>query len=244
MVAEATDRRRDLPFVEDVPLLPDRWMWFGKLVLRLKFRRYDIRLHGMDKIPAKGPVILASNHIGYPDGPLLYVSSKRGVHAMVKESMFEGPMGYGLAKMGQINVDRFNVDPRGIKTTVRLLRRGRVVAVFPEGARGRGDVVVTKGGAAYLALVTGAPVVMVAVLGTRLDGASTEGWPPKGTRFDLVVGETLRFDAVPWPRTKKRVAEVQHEIQVALAAHVEQACRLTGHTLPAPPPMPTTPPEE
>jgi 1-acyl-sn-glycerol-3-phosphate acyltransferase len=243
MVAEAT-RRRELPVLDDVPLLPDRWMWFGRLVVSLRFRRYDVHLHGIDRIPAAGPVILASNHIGYPDGPLLFVSAKRRIHSMVKESMFTGPVGYGLLKMGQINVDRFHVDPRAVKSALRLLRSGRVVGIFPEGARGRGDVSVTKSGAAYLALVTGAPVVLVALLGTRQDGASTEGWPPKGTRMDIVVGETLRFDPVPWPRTKERVAHAQAEIQRALAVHVEQACALTGQTLPAPPPMPTSPPEE
>jgi 1-acyl-sn-glycerol-3-phosphate acyltransferase len=244
MVAEATGRRRELPFVDDVPLLPDRWMWFGKFVVRKRFRQYDVHVHGIDRIPAKGPVILASNHIGYPDGPLLFISSRRGVHAMVKESMFRGPMGYGLAKMGQINVDRFHVDPRAVKTAVRLLRDNRVVAIFPEGARGRGDVSVTKSGAAYLALVTGAPVTLVALLGTREDGASTEAWPSPGARLDVVVGKTLRYGAVPWPRTKQQVAQVQQEIQSALAAHVLEACGLTGHTLPAPPPMPTTAPEE
>jgi 1-acyl-sn-glycerol-3-phosphate acyltransferase len=235
--------RHDLPSLHDVAMPTERWMWFGKFVVRQTFRGYDVHVDGMEQVPAKGPVILASNHVGYLDGPLLFMSSPRGVHAMIKESMFSGPMGFGLTKMGQIEVDRFHVDPRAVKKALRLLDRDRVVAIYPEGARGRGDVMATKGGAAYLALATGAPVVPVACLGTRADRASTESRPPKGCRIDLVVGEAMRFDAVPWPRSKQQVARVQAAIQAALAAHVKVACEATGQTLPGLPPMPTTPPQ-
>ncbi len=234
MVAEATGWR-DVPALDDVALLPQHWMWFGKLVVGRVFKRYDVTVHGMEHIPAEGPVILASNHIGYLDGPLLFTMSRRGVHAMVKESMFSGAMGFGITRMGQIKVDRFNFDPLALKQSIRLLRHGRVVAIYPEGARGRGDVTRTKGGAAYLALVTGAPVVPVACLGTRDDGAPTDTRPAKGSRLDLVIGEPMRFGAVPWPRSKQLVATVRSAIQESLADHVRRACEVTGHTLPAPP---------
>lgn len=210
-------------------------MWFGRLVVRAALRRYDVHVSGADQVPAAGPVILASNHMGYLDGPLLFATSSRGVHCMVKESMFRGPMGFGLVRMGQINVDRYNTDPLAVKQTLRLLRSGGVVAIYPEGARGRGDVVSTKGGAAYFALVTGAPVVPVACLGTRADGDSTEVQPPRGSRLDLVIGAPLRLDAVPWPRTKRQVAAAQDTIQEALSSHVRHACELTGQTLPSAP---------
>ena len=235
MVVEAVGRR-DVPDVASVAVLPEHWMWFGKLAVRAVLRRYDVHVHGADQIPASGPVILASNHMGYLDGPLLFATSRRGVHAMVKESMFSGPMGFGLLQMGQIKIDRFNTDPLAVKQALRLLHGGGVVAIYPEGARGRGDVVVTKGGAAYLALATGAPVVPVACLGTRADGASLETHPPKGARLDLVIGRPLAVDAVPWPRTKRQVAAVQATIQETLSAHVRDACERTGQTLPSPPP--------
>jgi 1-acyl-sn-glycerol-3-phosphate acyltransferase len=234
-VVEATGRR-DLPNIGDVAILPDRWMWLGKAIVRVAFRGYDVHVRGLENVPAQGPVIMASNHMGYLDGPLLFITLPRGVHAMVKESMFTGPMGFGLTRMGQIEIDRYRTDPLAVKKALRLLSRGRVVSIYPEGSRGRGDVARTKGGAAYLALVTGAPVVPVACLGTRADGASLESQPPKGTRLDLVVGTPMRFDAVPWPRTKQQVADVQATIQETLSAHVKLACELTGQPLPSPPP--------
>lgn len=234
MAVEAIGRR-DVPDVVDVRALPEHWMWFGKLAVQAVLRRYDVHVNGAGNIPASGPVLLASNHMGYLDGPLLFATSKRGVHCMVKESMFSGPMGFGLVRMGQIKIDRYHTDPLAVKQALRLLQADGVVAIYPEGARGRGDVVATKGGAAYLALVTGAPVVPVACLGTRADGASPEAHPPKGSRLDLVIGRPLTVDAVPWPRTKRQVAAAQDTIQEALSAHVRDACELTGQTLPSPP---------
>ena len=43
----------------------------------------------------------------------------------------------------------------------------------------------------------------------------------------------MRFDPVPWRRRKQSVDEVRAEIQRVLAAHVQAACALTGHTHPA-----------
>ncbi len=238
MVAEATGRR-DVPILEGVATPPDRWMWFGRFLVRRLLARYDVHVQGADEIPPSGAVILASNHIGYLDGPMLFGTADRKVHAMVKESMFRGLMGFGLTMMGQICVDRYHTDPLAVKKALRVLGGGGALSIYPEGARGRGDVARTKGGAAYLALVTGAPVVPVACLGTRLDGGSLESKPPYGSRLDLVIGPAMRFDAVPWPRTRQQVAEVQDTIQRALAAHVRRACARTGQTLPAPEPMPT-----
>jgi 1-acyl-sn-glycerol-3-phosphate acyltransferase len=242
MVAEATGRR-DIPMLGGVATPPARYMWFGHFLVRRLLGRYDLHVHGLDRIPASGPVILASNHVGYLDGPMLFGTAHRKVHAMVKESMFQGAMGFGLTMMGQICVDRYRTDPLAVKKALRVLTSGGALSIYPEGARGRGDVAMTKGGAAYLALVTGAPVVLVACLGTRLSGASLESKPPYGSRLDLVIGETMRFDAVPWPRTKQQVADVQATIQRALAAHVAQACQLTGQSLPDPEPMPRSVPE-
>ena len=107
---------------------------------------------------------------------------------------------------------------------MKVLVGGGALSIYPEGARGRGDVARTKGGAAYLALVTGAPVVPVACLGTRLDGASLESKPPYGSRFDLVIGEACASTPYPGqgPRTGRRRAV---EIQRALAAHVLSGMR-------------------
>jgi 1-acyl-sn-glycerol-3-phosphate acyltransferase len=197
--------------------------------------RFESHVHGVEHVPRTGPVILASNHMGYLDGPLLFSVTPRSVHALVKREMFHGHTGRLLSRLGQIAIDRDFVDPAAVKVCLRVLADGGVVAIYPEGNRGLGDVAQTKPGAAYLALVSAAPVVPVACLGTRDDGAGTSALPKRGARVDTVFGEPLRFATapVPWPRTQARVREVQAEIQRILAAHVREACELTGQRFPS-----------
>ncbi|MGH3446501.1 MAG: lysophospholipid acyltransferase family protein [Nocardioidaceae bacterium] len=227
----------DLPDVSGLAPVPERWIWAARLFVNTMLRRFDNHVTGAEHLPRHGPVVLASNHMGYLDGPLLVAVSPRPVHALVKETMFDGRLGWWLSKCGQIRVDRYHTDPFAVKQCLRLLGDGGVVAIYPEGSRGRGDVSTSKGGAAYLSLVTGAPVVPVACLGTRADGASTGSMPSRGARIDTVFGPPVTFDPVPWPRTKKQVASANSVVQEALAAHVRAACQMTGQTLPA---MPTT----
>jgi 1-acyl-sn-glycerol-3-phosphate acyltransferase len=201
-------------------------------------RRYDVRVHGAEHVPAHGPVLLSGNHIGLYDGPLLIAVAPRPVHALVKREMFTGPGGWLFGALGQISVERSAVDVFAVKQTIRVLRDRGVVAVYPEGSRGRGDVTHSRLGVAYLAMVTGAVVVPVAHLGTRAHAASVHAAPTRGARLDVVFGAPLRaaHPPVEWPRRKAQVESLAEQLRVGLARHVHDAVQLTGQMLPAPPP--------
>lgn len=84
-------------------------------------------------------MILAPNHVGWIDGPLLVVTGLRRVAALTKIEEFHGPMGLVLRASGQIPLDRFRVDPWAVKTALKVLDTGGVVGIFPEGTRGSGS---------------------------------------------------------------------------------------------------------
>lgn len=118
---------------------------------------WNVRVYRRDLVPRRGPVVLAANHTGILDGPLLYAVLHRPVHALVKQEMFAGPIGAALRALGQIAVDRFAPDPAAVKSCLAVLERGDVLGIYPEGTRGTGDFARIKPGVAYLALCTGAP---------------------------------------------------------------------------------------
>ena len=94
-------------------------------------------------------MLLASNHVGVADGPLLAIYVPRPVHALTKIEMFEGKTGLLLRATGQIPLYRFGADPSAIKTCLRVLRDGGVVGHLPGGhARRRGVRPVPPRGAA------------------------------------------------------------------------------------------------
>jgi 1-acyl-sn-glycerol-3-phosphate acyltransferase len=197
-------------------------------------RRLRVRLHGADLVPATGPVIFACNHLGVIDGPLLAIFSPRRVHALTKEEMFDGRLGGFLRASGQIKIDRFRPDPLGVKTCVRVLREGQTVGIFPEGRRGTGDFDRFHRGAAYLALVTGAPVIPVIFLGSREPGASSGSVPPRASEIDIVYGAPYTFPAAPWPRTREQVAEASLLLRQHALVHLDAARKTTGRELPGP----------
>lgn len=197
-------------------------------------RRWGIHEIGRDLVPETGPVILASNHIGWLDGPLLVATSPRPPHAMVKEEEFAGKTGRLLRFVAQIKVARHRTDAGAVRMAVRALRAGQCVLIYPEGRRGDGEFTTFKGGATYLALVTGAPIVPVAIFGTRQPGEGPQARPAPGTRLDIVYGEPIQFPMQAWPRDRGMLEDAGEQIHDHLRAHVSQAKLAVKRDLPGP----------
>ncbi len=202
--------------------------------------RWDLEVRGAEHVPPTGPLIFVANHIGFLDGPLMAIVGPRPVHALTKRELFAGPLGAFLRFSGQIAVDRFTIDPRAVRLGLRVLRQGGAVGMFPETTRGAGDMARVAGGAAYLALVTGAPLVPTAFLGTRLAG-SAKTFAPAGSRLVMAYGEPLHVESQPWPRRPDQVRELTEEVRGRVVDLVGTTERATGLSLPGPLPV-TDPP--
>lgn len=218
---------------------PAQWLLRGgrpaaRWIIR---RRYDVRVHHPERFPATGPLVVAGNHVGFVDGPLMAIFAPRPVHALTKEEMFRNGLGTFLRLAGQIPLDRFRTDVRAVRAAVRVLRDGRAVGVFPEGARGPGDLQEFHNGAAYLALVTGAPVVPLSFIGSREVGGSISSLPAKGARIDIVVGTPMAVDAVSWPRTRDHVRLTSAALRAHMRSGLADALDETGRGLPGPLPQ-------
>lgn len=196
--------------------------------------RWDLNERGQGWVPETGPVILASNHIGWLDGPLLIATSPRPAHAMVKSEMFAGVTGLLMKFGGQIRLDRNSTDAGALRRAVQALRADQVVVVYPEATRGDGEFATIKGGVGYLALVTGAPVVPVAIFGTRSAGEANGAKPEKGARIDVIYGAPIQFAQHDWPRHKESVSEANALIHEHLWAHLADAKTKTPLELPGP----------
>jgi 1-acyl-sn-glycerol-3-phosphate acyltransferase len=225
----------ELPSTDGVAIPRTGLLYRGRFALHGVIRAWwDLETYGADRVPRTGGVVMAANHVGWLDGPLLAICSPRPVHALTKDEMFDGPLGAFLLASGQIPLDRFHVDLRAIRIAVRTLEAGAAVGVFPEGARGPGEMTSPRAGAAYLALVTGAPVVPVSFLGTRAPGGHDGSIPPKGSRLAMTFGHPVHLARQPWPRTQRAVADAAAEVTAALLATMREAEQKTGMSLPGP----------
>lgn len=148
---------------------------------------YRLHVEGAEHIPDTGAVIVAPNHKSNFDPPIVGVAIKnRLVHYMAKAELFKNPMfGWVLRKMGAFPVKRGTVDRIAIKQAVRELKNGHVLGIFPEGTRiKKDDLGRFHSGMASLALMTGVPIVPVAVLGTRT-------LPKKKETIVILIGEPV-----------------------------------------------------
>jgi 1-acyl-sn-glycerol-3-phosphate acyltransferase len=220
----------------DVVRHPHRWLLHGgrplsRWIIR---RRYDVRVLHAERFPRRGPVVVAANHVGVIDGPLMAIFAPRPVHALTKIEMFDGRLGGFLRQTGQIPLDRYRVDPHAVRLSLRVLRDGGAVGVFPEGTRGNGELDRIQHGAAYLALVTGAPVVPLTFIGTREPGGGMNALPARKTPIDIVVGQPVPVVALPWPRQRAAVAATVDDLHQRMLAGLKEALAETGRSLPGP----------
>jgi 1-acyl-sn-glycerol-3-phosphate acyltransferase len=215
---------------------PPTWLLHGgRPASRWLIRRWcDVREHGPGNVPSRGPVIVAANHTGVIDGPLLAIFGPRPVHALTKEEMFRGRFGPLLRVTGQIELDRFVTDRRAIRTCLHVLECGGAVGIFPEGNRGAGDLTRFRNGAAYLALVTGAPIVPLVMFGTRPAGGGKNALPDRHGVVDLVYGAPFRVERTPWPRTRMLVAATGQALHARMREELAAGLALTGQSMPGP----------
>lgn len=136
-------------------------------IILVLVRRWEIE--GKENIPDSGGVVLVANHVSYWDPVVVICAFKRQVYFMAKAELFKIPVvGYVVNASGAFPVRRDRTDRNAIRTALRLLEEGQVVGVFPEGTRSHsGEMLKPHLGAAMLALKSGAPVLPVAVSGTR-----------------------------------------------------------------------------
>ncbi|MFE9030866.1 lysophospholipid acyltransferase family protein [Streptomyces iakyrus] len=187
------------------------------------------RVLGAWRVPASGPVILAVNHSHNIDGPMVMGVAPRPTHFLIKKEAFIGPLDPFLLGIGQVKVDRDTTDRTAITHALGVLAGGGVLGIFPEGTRGEGDFASLRAGLAYFAVRSGAPIVPVAVLGSSgKPGRLIKALPPLRSRVDVVFGEPFEAGDGSGRRTRKALDEATGRIQKQLAAHLENARRLTG----------------
>jgi len=153
---------------------------------------------GLEHIPRKGPVILASNHRSFLDPFVIATLARRPMYYVAKKELFAKRwQAWILNALGAFPVDRGTGDTDMIETAKAILARGDIVLIFPEGTRVRpGSLGKPKRGVGRLALETGVPVIPLAVIGTE---AIRRGWRIRPHKVKIRAGRPLRFPRVEDP---------------------------------------------
>ncbi|HET6610785.1 MAG TPA: lysophospholipid acyltransferase family protein [Kofleriaceae bacterium] len=196
---------------------------FARRVIRKTGIKLDLR--GRDQVPADGAYVFMSNHQSHMDIPVLYGAIPARTFRMVaKAELFRIPLfGRAMRIGGMVELDRQSRHRAiaSLRGAEAALAGGMSLWIAPEGTRSQtGRLGPLKKGGFYLAVATGAPIVPVALSGTR------EILPPGTTR--IVPDRPVRvvFGA-PIATAGRQVADLSAEVAEFLATHV-----VPGHTLP------------
>ena len=152
-----------------------------------------------ERVDGPGAYILAPNHLSPYDVPCLMAVSKRKLDWVSIVEAFRNPLVALL--YGSVNVfplDRSKVDSPTVRIILDRLKRGRVIAMFPEGhiKDDEKDSVIHGGpfkpGVARIAQLADVPVVPTVILGTKGYTNPLKWAPIKGLRYGVNFGKPLR----------------------------------------------------
>lgn len=143
----------------------------ARAILSPLFRfAWRVKVTGREHVPTSGGAILCPNHTSVIDSFMMPLVLPRRITFVGKaEYMDDWKTKYLFPAMGMIPIDRGGgkAAVRALNTAARVLERGELFGIYPEGTRSR-DGLLHKGhtGAARLALRTGVPIVPVGMRGT------------------------------------------------------------------------------
>lgn len=122
-----------------------------------------------ENIPQDRNYIIVANHVSNFDPLLLALKWKKPVHFMAKEELFKiFIVGWVLKMVKMIPVRRGEADRKAVKESLDYLKKGEILALFPEGTRNKKKegLLPFHSGAAFFSKSSNLEVLPVAILGT------------------------------------------------------------------------------
>lgn len=169
-------------------------------ITMFKLARWDVRVQGAHHVPASGPGVVATNHVGYLDfifaGYGVRQQGGRRLRFVAKREVFDHPVGGRLMRsMGHICVDRGGNTAVAMHEVAEALRAGALVGMFPEGTISRAFVPLPgRPGAAKMAMDAGAPLIPGAVWGSqRIFTKGNEPRPAPRTVVTVTFGPPVAY---------------------------------------------------
>jgi 1-acyl-sn-glycerol-3-phosphate acyltransferase len=186
----------------------------------------QVRVIGGDSIPERGACVLIFNHLSNFDAHLIFsLFSRRDVTGLVAAKYRSRTFARRLVELaGGLWLSPEGLDLWSIRTAVRLLERGWLVGIAPEGRRSpTGSLGAAKPGAAFLALRSGAAVVPVALTGTERLHRSL----PRLSRPEITVQFGPPFHVRPPATLDTRAGRrhASHEMMIRLGSLLPAAYR-------------------
>ena len=190
-----------------------RYRVFRRSLIYLCRLLFGFTVHGAEKVPRKGPVIVASNHHQYADPVLVCMAVPRRMQWMAKKEVFVPPFDRFFYFIGSFPVDRQKGGRAALRAALGFLSEGWTLGIFPEGGRRKEQRAAgrdaPKSGVTMLAARAGAPILPVFV-----GKAPNPLERLRGRKLHVYVGDLITPDNTS--KEKRSRGEVTGEVLRAI----------------------------
>jgi long-chain acyl-CoA synthetase len=196
------------------------WYLVSRLIQIIALDRFDLKVHGIEKLPKNGPYIISSNHQSYLDPAVLAGVLPGSIFDKLFAVGTSEIFGSGFMRKLANSLRVLVVDPDAhlvpaMRASAFGLRQGRTLILYPEGERSiDGTPRIFKKGAAILSIHTQAPIVPVAIDGFY------ESWP-RNESFQRFAPLKIAFgDPIIPPPVSQASEETYEELTAELKVRV------------------------
>ncbi|PQO41361.1 1-acyl-sn-glycerol-3-phosphate acyltransferase [Blastopirellula marina] len=180
---------------------------------------FRIRVFGRENWPTEGGGLVCPNHQSFLDPLLVGLTCERRLNFLARGSLFKFlPFRLLISSLDAIPVEREKSGLAGLKETLKRLKRGELVLIFPEGTRtSDGELQPLKGGFIPMARRGGVPIIPVAV-----DGAF-DAWPrtakfPRRSVIHIRIAPPISAQMIQDLSDEELLEELERRLEAAFSA--------------------------
>lgn len=189
--------------------------WFvTRLISKLFFR---IKVSGWEHVPKSGGFIVSTNHISYYDPPLVGSWLPRQVYFLAKKELFKNKIfGFVISRTNALPVKRGVIDRSALESTLKVIKEGYGITIFPEGTRSKTDKFLDpKPGVGMIARQAECPILPGYLIGSNRLKDCFFG----KIRMSLTFGEPISAE---WLKSIEANKEGYHKISAEIMTRIGQ----------------------
>lgn len=175
---------------------------------------YRVKVYGKENIPRDGSVLLLSNHQSFFDPILCQGWLRRPLYYVPRDTLFVGFIGMLIDWFYTIPINQEQVTLKSMKAIIEVLKRGKIVCLYPEGARTfDGKIDEIKPGFSLLVRKSGAMMVPMVIDGIFDRWPRTQKYPKPGGRVGIIYGKPIAAARIKELGEEKFIAEFNDTMQ-------------------------------